>query len=575
MAKYDRLATKLSLEPDDRVIEIGTGWGGFAIHLAEHYGCRVTTTTISEAQRSFAEKRVADHGLADRVTVLGADYRELRGTYDALVSVEMIEAVDWRRHDEFFATCARLLEDHGRMGLQAITIADASFERAKLHDDFVRAMVFPGGCLPSLTSMSQSLARTSDLRVVDLEDIGMHYAETLRRWRANLATYRHEMEQLGFDERFWRFWNLYLCYCEAAFLERHISDLQLVLARPEGRWWTRSGARPAPETAPGGSGPTGRDPGTTASTASAVRLGVPFCLVHLALLGLVLVGWSVVSVATAALLYGVRALGITVIYHRGLTHKSYRMGRGVQAVGAVVATSAAQRGPLWWVAHHRVHHRFTDRPGDPHSPVQRGLLWSHVSWMFSRANMGTDLGVVRDLAAYRELRLLDRFHHLVPVALAASLFGVGVALGHIDPALGVNGPQLVVWGFCVSTVLLWHSTFAVNSLGHRFGRRPYATRDASRNLWWLALLTMGEGWHNNHHRYPASARQGLGRFEVDPSWWTIRTLARLRLVRDVRTAPRRRSGQRDAESGTPATTGGRGPGRDALVPALSAPSGAG
>ncbi|HXY28421.1 MAG TPA: class I SAM-dependent methyltransferase, partial [Acidimicrobiales bacterium] len=173
-------------------------------------------------------------------TVLGADYRQLTGTYDALVSVEMIEAVDWRRHDEFFATCARLLHEHGRMGLQAITIADGSFERAKLHDDFVRAMVFPGGCLPSLTSMSQSLARTSDLRVVDLEDIGVHYVETLRCWRANLAAHRDEVKRLGFDDRFWRFWNLYLCYCEAAFMERHVSDVQLVLARPGGRWSTRS-----------------------------------------------------------------------------------------------------------------------------------------------------------------------------------------------------------------------------------------------------------------------------------------------------------------------------------------------
>ncbi len=239
-AKYDRLASKLDLGPRDHVAEIGTGWGGFAVHLAERYGCHVTTTTISEAQRSLAEKRVAEHGLNDRVTVLGADYRQLRGTFDAVVSIEMIEAVDWRRHDEFFATCARLLNGHGRMGLQAITIADGAFERAKLHTDFVRAMVFPGGCLPSLSSMSRSLARTSDLRIVDLEDIGAHYPETLRRWRANLGSHRHEVEELGFDARFWRFWNLYLCYCEAAFMERHVSDVQVVLARPSGRWAART-----------------------------------------------------------------------------------------------------------------------------------------------------------------------------------------------------------------------------------------------------------------------------------------------------------------------------------------------
>jgi cyclopropane-fatty-acyl-phospholipid synthase len=232
VAKFEMIAAKLDLGPEDHVIEIGTGWGGFALHAAERHGCRVTTTTISEAQRSLAEKRVAEHGLTDRVTVLGADYRDLTGRYDALVSIEMIEAVDWRRHDEFFGTCARLLTDHGRMALQAITIADASYERAKFHDDFIRSMVFPGGCLPSLSAIAGSLARTSDLRIVDLQDIGLHYAETLRHWRANLERQRSAVEQLGFDERFWRFWTLYLCYCEAAFMERHISDLQLVLARP-------------------------------------------------------------------------------------------------------------------------------------------------------------------------------------------------------------------------------------------------------------------------------------------------------------------------------------------------------
>ena len=231
-AKFARIAAKLGLGPADSVLEIGTGWGGFAIHAAERHGCRVTTTTISNAQRALAEKRIADRGLADRVTVLGADYRDLSGRYDALVSIEMVEAVDWRRHDRFFAACAGLLTDRGRMALQAITIADGSFERAKLHDDFIRRMVFPGGCLPSVAAISASLARTSNLRIVDLEDIGPHYAETLRRWRHNLERHRTAVQRLGFDERFWRFWTLYLCYCEAAFLERHVSDVQMVLTRP-------------------------------------------------------------------------------------------------------------------------------------------------------------------------------------------------------------------------------------------------------------------------------------------------------------------------------------------------------
>jgi cyclopropane-fatty-acyl-phospholipid synthase len=235
VAKFERICTKLALGPEDHVVEIGTGWGGFAIHAAERHGCRVTTTTISEAQRSFAEKRVAEHGLADRVAVLGDDYRDLQGRYDAVVSIEMIEAVDWRRHDQYFAACARLLTDRGRMGLQAITIADGSFERSKLHGEFIRTMVFPGGCLPSITAIGASLARTSNLRIVDLEDIGLHYAETLRRWRANLERERAAVDQLHFDERFWRLWMLYLCYCEAAFMERHVSDVQLVLARPRAR----------------------------------------------------------------------------------------------------------------------------------------------------------------------------------------------------------------------------------------------------------------------------------------------------------------------------------------------------
>ncbi|HEV8063642.1 MAG TPA: cyclopropane-fatty-acyl-phospholipid synthase family protein [Acidimicrobiales bacterium] len=232
LAKFDRLATKLRLGPDDDVVEIGTGWGGLAVHLAERYGCRVTTTTISQAQRDFAAKRVADLGLAHRVTVLGDHYRDLTGKYDALVSVEMIEAVDWRHHDDFFTCCANLLGTKGRMGLQAITIADGSFERAKHHDDFVRREVFPGSCLPSLAAIAGSVGRTSDLRIVDVEDIGPHYAETLRRWRQNVADNAGSVAQLGFDESFLRYWEMYLCYCEASFLERHVSDVQLVLARP-------------------------------------------------------------------------------------------------------------------------------------------------------------------------------------------------------------------------------------------------------------------------------------------------------------------------------------------------------
>lgn len=231
-AKFELLVSKLALGAGDTVVEIGSGWGGLAVHLAERHGCRVTTTTISSEQRLHCERLVKERHLEDRVRVLGDDYRDLRGTYDALVSVEMIEAVDWRRHDEFFATCGRLLRPGGRMGLQAITIEEESYSRARFHDDFIRKLIFPGGTLPSLGSIVSSSARVTDLRPVDLHDIGPHYAETLRRWRANLEANEAQVAALGFDRPFRRLWDLYLSYCEAAFVERHISDVQMVLARP-------------------------------------------------------------------------------------------------------------------------------------------------------------------------------------------------------------------------------------------------------------------------------------------------------------------------------------------------------
>ena len=173
--------------------------------------------------------------------MLGEDWRDLRGRFDKLVSVEMIEAVDWRRHDEFLATCAALLADDGLAAVQAIVIDDRSFERAKRHQDFIRRMVFPGGCLPSVASLTASLARSTDLRIVDLEDIGRHYAETLRRWRANLDSHEREIRRLEMGIEFRRLWTLYLAYCEAAFLERHVSDVQVLLAKPS--WRGRLGAR--------------------------------------------------------------------------------------------------------------------------------------------------------------------------------------------------------------------------------------------------------------------------------------------------------------------------------------------
>ncbi len=231
LAKLDRLCRKLQLTAPDHLLEIGTGWGGLAIHAAREYGCRVTTTTLSPRQFEFAADKVAREGLADRVTVLLGDYRDLTGTYDKLVSIEMIEAVDWRQYPTFFSTCQRLLKPEGLMALQAIVIADRYFERAKQSRDFIKRYIFPGGCLPSVAAILGATSKVSDLELVALDDIGPHYAETLRRWRAGLEGHRTELAALGLDETFHRLFDFYLCYCEAAFLERRISDVQCLFAR--------------------------------------------------------------------------------------------------------------------------------------------------------------------------------------------------------------------------------------------------------------------------------------------------------------------------------------------------------
>jgi len=230
--KFDRICRKLALGVNDHVIEIGTGWGGFALHAAEHYGAKVTTTTISENQRHAAEQRVKEAGLGHLITVLGDHYSDLKGKFDALVSIEMIEAVNWRHYEDFFKKCSTLLTEKGRMALQAITIADQSYERAKRRKDFIRDLIFPGGCLPSIAAITSNVAGATDLRLVDLEDIGLDYARTLRLWARNVDERFDEIRVLGFDDRFKRLWDMYLHYCEGAFLERHISDVQLVFHKP-------------------------------------------------------------------------------------------------------------------------------------------------------------------------------------------------------------------------------------------------------------------------------------------------------------------------------------------------------
>jgi cyclopropane-fatty-acyl-phospholipid synthase len=233
LAKLERICDKLDLGPRDHLLEIGTGWGGLAVHAAMTRGCRVTTTTISREQHAHAVDSVRRAGLEDRVTVLLEDYRELTGCYDKLVSIEMIEAVGWRHTGAFFAKCSELLAPHGAMLLQAIAIDDRAYEVEKASRSFMNTRIFPGGCLPSLEVMTRAAARRTDLQIVGLEDLTPHYVETLRRWRERFSEAR-DLAELGYDERFRRLWTLYLSYCEAGFAERRILDLQLLLVKPRG-----------------------------------------------------------------------------------------------------------------------------------------------------------------------------------------------------------------------------------------------------------------------------------------------------------------------------------------------------
>jgi cyclopropane-fatty-acyl-phospholipid synthase len=231
IARLDRICRKLDLRPSDHVLEIGAGWGGFDLFAAKNYGCRVTTTTISKNQFATTTQRVREAGLADKVTVLDQDYRDLQGKYDKLVSIEMIEAVGRRNFDTFFGQCGRLLRRGGRMLLQAIVMPEQRYEAYLRSVDFIQKYVFPGGCLPSIEAMQRSVSRQTDLRLVALKDFGPHYARTLREWRNRFHGSLHEVRRLGYAERFVRLWDYYLCYCEAAFEERMIGVAHLIWER--------------------------------------------------------------------------------------------------------------------------------------------------------------------------------------------------------------------------------------------------------------------------------------------------------------------------------------------------------
>jgi len=263
---------------------------------------------------------------------------------------------------------------------------------------------------------------------------------------------------------------------------------------------------------------------------------LPFIGLHLACLAVFAVGFSWFALAVALLLYALRMFAITGFYHRYFSHKAFKTSRPLQFVFAVVGAASVQRGPLWWAAHHRHHHRHADTEHDIHSP-RHGFWRSHMGWFLTPRSFATNHEAIKDLVRFPELRLLDRFDILVPILLAVLLFLGGGWLQRHAPGLGTNGPQLLVWGFFVSTVVLFHITVTINSLAHRWGRRRFATRDDSRNNWLLALLTFGEGWHNNHHHFPGSARQGFVWWEIDFTYYALRTLSLFGLVWDLKTVP--------------------------------------
>lgn len=233
--KYDRICRRLRLRPEDHVIEIGTGWGGFALHAVREYGCRVTTTTISQAQHDYAAERFRDAGLAPRIELLLEDYRNLEGRYDKLVSIEMIEAVGERFLPTYFERCSKLLKPEGAMLLQAITIPDCRYDAYRCGVDFIQKYVFPGGFLPSPAAITDCLRRKTDLRVAHLEDFSDHYARTLAAWRSNLWNRLDEVQTLGFDGRFLRLWSYYLAYCEAGFSEQQVGVSQWLMTKPQWR----------------------------------------------------------------------------------------------------------------------------------------------------------------------------------------------------------------------------------------------------------------------------------------------------------------------------------------------------
>lgn len=264
---------------------------------------------------------------------------------------------------------------------------------------------------------------------------------------------------------------------------------------------------------------------------------IPFLLMHATPLLIFVVGFSPVAAWTAFAFWFLRKFAITGFYHRYFSHRAFKTSRAFQAVMAFWGGMSVQKGALWWAAHHRDHHRYSDEPEDVHSPVKHGFWWSHMGWVLSGPAKKSQLNKVKELAKFPELRFLDKWHIVPSVAAGALMYGWGALLETIAPSWGTSGGQMLVWGFFVSTIFLYHTTYTINSFTHKFGTRRYETKDDSRNHWFFALLTLGEGWHNNHHYYPSTAKMGFYWWEVDVTYYGLLLLEKLGLIWDLRPVP--------------------------------------
>ncbi len=264
---------------------------------------------------------------------------------------------------------------------------------------------------------------------------------------------------------------------------------------------------------------------------------IPYLTLHLLCFSVFWVGISPIAVAVFLVMLYARVFALTAFYHRYFSHRAFQTSRLVQFLGGILGCTAAQRGPVWWAAHHRQHHQRSDEPADVHSPRQHGFWWSHMGWFLTAENALTDERVVKDWLKFPELRWLERFHILPAILLAGAMFLLGMILNSWIPSLGTGPWQMLVWGFLLSTIALYHITYFVNSLAHVIGWQRYETGDDSRNNWLIALVTWGEGWHNNHHHYQGSARQGFYWWEIDITFLVLKTLSLFGIVWNLKQVP--------------------------------------